>query len=42
MVDHNDSYHDDPMAVGKGIALGVLMGALMWVGIIGGIVYLMK
>jgi hypothetical protein len=42
MYDHDDSYHDDPLAVGKGIALGVLMGSLMWVGIIGGIVYLMR
>lgn len=42
MYEHDDAHHDDPLAVGKGIVWGVVMGSLMWIGIIGGVVYLMK
>lgn len=41
MFDHDDSYHDDPLAVGRGITYGLMFGTLMWAGIIGGIVWLM-
>jgi hypothetical protein len=39
--DGNDHYHDDPLAVGRGLAFGLLIGTLMWAGIIGGIMYIL-
>ena len=41
MFDHDEHYPYDNTNVGRGIVYGVLLGGLMWAGIIGGIVWLM-
>ena len=41
MFDRDDRYHEDPLAVGRGLAFGLLIGTLMWAGIIGGIMYIL-
>lgn len=35
MWDSDDSSREDQLAVGKGIAYGILFGTLLWAGIIG-------
>lgn len=42
MIDHEDAYEDDQMAVGKGLLVGVVFGSLIWAAIIGGFVYMLK
>lgn len=42
MFDQDDAFHEDPLAVGKGIFWGLVIGGLMWIGIIGGIMYWLK
>lgn len=42
MIDHEDAYRDDQMLMGRGLIIGVLMGAVMWAVIIGGFLYLVN
>jgi hypothetical protein len=42
MIDHDDAYRDDHLAVGKGLIVGVVFGSLIWAAIIGGIVYMIR
>ncbi|EGL16427.1 MULTISPECIES: hypothetical protein [Paenibacillus] len=42
MIDHEDAYRDDQMPMGRGLIIGVLMGAVMWAVIIGGFLYLVN
>ncbi|WP_268893094.1 hypothetical protein [Paenibacillus lutrae] len=39
MIDHEDAYPDEQMPMGRGLLIGILMGAVMWAVIIGGFVY---
>jgi hypothetical protein len=31
MRDREEPYHEDPLAVGRGIVYGVVFGSLMWI-----------
>jgi hypothetical protein len=42
MFDHDDAYQDDQMAVGRGLAFGILFGSLIWAVIIAAAVYMLK
>ena len=33
---------EDPLGVGRGILFGLLIGSLLWVLLIGGVVYLLR
>jgi hypothetical protein len=40
MYDREDGYNrEDPLAVGRGIAFGLLFGTLIWAGILGAVFY---
>jgi len=39
MWDQEDQYPEDPLGVGRGIVLGVLLGTMMWAAIVGGVWY---
>ncbi|MDF2923214.1 MAG: hypothetical protein K0R57_2128 [Paenibacillaceae bacterium] len=41
-MNQDDMYREDPLRVGRGIALGVVIGALMWAGIIAGVVMVLR
>ena len=40
-MDH-DEYTEDPFAIGRGIAYGIMIGSVMWAAIIGGVMLLMR
>jgi hypothetical protein len=40
MIDHDDAYQEDNLAVGKGLIVGVVFGSLIWAAIIAGVVYM--
>lgn len=42
MLDQDESLPDDHMAVGKGIAYGVLFGTILWACIIGGFIWWLR
>jgi hypothetical protein len=42
MMDHEDAYQDEHLAVGKGLLVGVVFGSLIWAAIIGGIVLMFR
>ncbi|MEI7027291.1 hypothetical protein [Paenibacillus sp. y28] len=42
MKQDEEMHQEEPLAPGRGIMLGLVVGTLMWAGIIGGVVYLMK
>jgi hypothetical protein len=39
MRDHEDPYEEDPLAVGRGIVFGLLLGTILWLVILGSIWY---
>lgn len=39
MFDQDDRFREDPLAVGRGIVYGVLIGAVLWAVILGAVWY---
>ncbi|WP_269432527.1 hypothetical protein [Gordoniibacillus kamchatkensis] len=42
MQDNEDAYHDDHLAIGRGVVFGVVFGTVLWGIIIAAIVYMLK
>jgi len=40
MIDHEDAFHHEHSVIGKGLIVGIVLGALLWAAIIGGVVYM--